>query len=661
MSDPWVSASNTTYKAPQPTLQDTFDWLLQNLDHVDQVGQTEEYQANCPLCNDSGQHLYFRQENDVILMHCHHGCENKFILLKLGLTQADLFQSNGSRPGTPPPAQQVIAEYVYTDEQGQPLHKTVKMGPKKQFFQKHWDGAKWVNGLGSVRRVLYNLMDLDNGKAGDLVYLCEGEKSADAIHSLGPIATTNPMGAGHWRPEYSELLRGRRVVILPDFDDAGLAHMQTVNRELTGKATSVQVLIFPNLKYHPNHGEDPYDWVDRGGTINELYKLTITAPRLQVQSKKATANDYMTALAILGYQFRMNTCTDYIEVNEKQITDVAAATIRTRMRDMGFENVSRFEDAYTADAAKHLYHPVHEYLEGLTWSGQDNIGVLATYFSDERGLFPVFLKRWLIGAIAKAYAAEQNRMLVLDGPQDVGKSHFAQWLCSPLKDLFVEGPINPDNKDDHIRLMRCWLWEVAELGSTTRRADQEALKYFLTMRQVTVRKPYGKFDIVKPALASFIGTVNNEAGILNDPTGSRRFMIVKLESINWDYDKLNVDQIWAQAKALYDVGETWQLRDSEKDLATEANEEYQIEDPLLSYVLGRFDITGDPVDEITTAQMLKELHLDGWRLSSPKAESMALAGLFKTEPQLQGQVGKIANTSTRGYWGLTVRDRIANP
>jgi 5S rRNA maturation endonuclease (ribonuclease M5) len=288
--------------------------LLQNLDDVKQVGQTGEYQANCPLCNDTGQHLYFKQENALILMHCHHGCDNKFILLKLGLTQANLFQSNGSQPGTPPPAQHVVAEYVYTDEQGQPLHKTVKMGPVKRFFQKHWDGQRWVNGLGNCRRVLYNLQDLDNAKTGDLVYLCEGEKSADAIRKLGPLATTNAMGAGHWRPEYSEMLRGRRVVILPDFDDAGIQHMQTVNRELTGKATSVQVLILPGLKYNPKHGGDPWDWVDRGGTINELYKLTITAPRLQVQAKKATAHDYMTALAILGYHFRINTCTDYVEV-----------------------------------------------------------------------------------------------------------------------------------------------------------------------------------------------------------------------------------------------------------------------------------------------------------------------------------------------------------
>jgi predicted P-loop ATPase len=276
-------------------------------------------------------------------------------------------------------------------------------------------------------------------------------------------------------------------------------------------------------------------------------------------------------------------------------------------------------------------------------------------------VFALFLKRWLIGAIAKAYQAEQNRMLVLDGPQDVGKSHFARWLCKPLQGLFVEGPINPDNKDDQIRLMRSWIWEVAELGSTTRRADQEALKYFLTMRQVTVRKPYGKFDIVKPALASFIGTVNNEAGILNDPTGSRRFMVAKLLSINWDYVLLDVNQVWAQAKALYDAGETWKLQDADADLATQANEDYQIEDPLLSYVLRRFDITGDPANRLETAEILRELHLDGWRMHSPKSESMALASLFKTSSVIAGQVNPYRTGFGRGYEGLILKDRINTP
>lgn len=665
MSDPWDTAANPQTKPPSqsgPSLQDTFDWLLNNLDQVDEVGNTGEYRANCPLCQDTGQHLYFRIDTDKILLHCHHGCDWHNILAKLGLPQTYLFQGNRQASNAPPVHQHVVATYTYTDEQGIQLHRTVKMGPTKRFFQEHWDGKKWVKGLGKVRRVLYNLVALDNSKPGDQVFLCEGEKSADAIIGLGALATTNAMGAGNWRMEYNEMLRGKHVVILPDNDDAGWEHVRVVGRELQGKASSARVLGLPMLRYKAKGGDDPWDWVDRGGTLAELIKLTITAPLLNAQSKRIMSSEYMSALAVLGYHFRLNICTDRTEVNQEPLSDVKAAEIRARMRDFGFERATRFEDAYTAAALANPYHPVQAYLDNLAWDSKDHIGKLASHFPDLHNAFPMFLRRWLIGAVAKTYTVAQNRMLVLDGPQDVGKSYFAKWLCSPLSKLFVEGPIDPDNKDHHIRLIKSWIWEVAELGSTTRRADQEALKHFLTVRQVTVRKPYGKYDMIKPALASFIGTVNNEAGVLSDPTGHRRFMVIHLVDIDWKYESVvSVDQMWAQAKALFDAGETWKLEGAELDLANTTNEEYEIEDPLVSYILQRFEITGDRLDKVSTAQILKELHIDGWRLRTPRSESMALATIFKTEDRFKGQVIPYSDGQQRGYDGLEVKDRLTTP
>lgn len=47
----------------------------------------------------------------------------------------------------------------------------------------------------------------------------EGEKDADALNSIGLTATTNPGGAGKWRDEYAESLRGvGRVYICYDID-----------------------------------------------------------------------------------------------------------------------------------------------------------------------------------------------------------------------------------------------------------------------------------------------------------------------------------------------------------------------------------------------------------------------------------------------------------
>ena len=232
-----------------------------------------------------------------------------------------------------------------------------------------------------------------------------------------------------------------------------------------------------------------------------------------------------------------------------------------------------------------------------------------------------------------------------------GKSHFVRWLCSPLPHLLVEGPIDPENKDDQLRLISCWVWEVAELGSTTRKADREALKHFLTVRQVTVRKPYGKHDLVKPAMASFIGTVNNEGGVLSDPTGSRRFMSVDLLSIDWKYADMDVNQVWAQAGALYRSGEPWELQGEEKAQAEEANADYEVEDPLTGYFHRCFTITKNPDDRVPTCDILDRLHGTGWRgLSKPRAEAMAVGSTLRSLGLEQYRSG-----SARGWCGLVAR------
>lgn len=40
-------------------------------------------------------------------------------------------------------------------------------------------------------------------RAGQTIYIVEGEKDVLAVEQAGGVATTNPMGAGMWRGEYS--------------------------------------------------------------------------------------------------------------------------------------------------------------------------------------------------------------------------------------------------------------------------------------------------------------------------------------------------------------------------------------------------------------------------------------------------------------------------
>jgi putative DNA primase/helicase len=167
----------------------------------------------------------------------------------------------------------VVATYRYVDARGALLFEVVRFAPKT-FRQRRPDGrGGWVWSLGDTRRVLYRLPELLAADPGTTVFVVEGERDVASLEALGLRATTNAGGAGKWRPEYSEALRDRRVVILPDNDEAGRKHADQVARALAGVAASVKVVELPGL---PPKG-DVSDWIASGGTAELLLALAEAA------------------------------------------------------------------------------------------------------------------------------------------------------------------------------------------------------------------------------------------------------------------------------------------------------------------------------------------------------------------------------------------------
>ena len=107
----------------------------------------------------------------------------------------------------------IIATYDYTDEAGD-VFQVVRFEPKT-FRQRKPDGnGGWSWKLGDVRRVLFKLPELIEAiAAGHPVFIVEGEKDVLTLNKLGVVATTNAGGAGKWRPEFSEALRGADVIL----------------------------------------------------------------------------------------------------------------------------------------------------------------------------------------------------------------------------------------------------------------------------------------------------------------------------------------------------------------------------------------------------------------------------------------------------------------
>ena len=118
-----------------------------------------------------------------------------------------------------------------------------------------------------------------------MVFICEGEKDVDRLRSVGLVATTNPGGAGKWRDDFSEALRGRQVCILPDNDEPGSKHAQQVARSLGKVGALVRIL---NLEKLPAKG-DVSDWLDAGGAAEELDRQAWNCPAFESKAKKTNA------------------------------------------------------------------------------------------------------------------------------------------------------------------------------------------------------------------------------------------------------------------------------------------------------------------------------------------------------------------------------------
>lgn len=371
-------------------------------------------------------------------------------------------------------------------------------------------------------------------------------------------------------------------------------------------------------------------------------------------------DDYIMAINSAGVELKLNNMSDRIELTDgRPITKIEEAAILNRLRDYDMKDTGRMRDAIKEAALRNKYHPVSEYFKSLEWDGQYHFAHLMSHLSMSSEGAAGFWRKWMIGSIAKVLDARQNFMLVLLGGQGKGKSRLAEWLC-PLPRLFYEGPINPDDKDSLIRLINNWIWEVAELDSTTKRSERSALKHFISNRTVKVRVPYGEYDTEKPAAASFIGTINEDGtGFLNDPTGNRRFAVVHLDDIDWNYvTAIDIHQLWAELYAAYLGGETWELTPHEQEIQNEINGEHMVSTPLEELLLQHFNLDKTQTEKFTpTMNILDKLEMLGLK-GDQFRNKMELTTIL-TKHGLPKRQKRINGAAVRGYEGVWYKDGIA--
>lgn len=261
----------------------------QFLSHFPSAKKTgpREWLVSSPTRRDSDPSLSVKEvDGGKILLNDFGGASTEEVVAAMGLQMSDLMGEDdpqGPRAAPDPSdrsAKPPSEEYHYTDEDGRLAHRTVrfyewKRGEWKKSFRQHRrTESGWDPKLGDGPLYLYRLPEVRAAVgAGETVLLVEGEKDAETCRARGFTATTSPMGAGKWRPEFSRMLEGARLVVLPDNDGPGERHAEKVRLHAQTYAASVAVVPLPGLP----DGGDVTDWFRLGNTADDLRALVTDA------------------------------------------------------------------------------------------------------------------------------------------------------------------------------------------------------------------------------------------------------------------------------------------------------------------------------------------------------------------------------------------------
>lgn len=388
--------------------------------------------------------------------------------------------------------------------------------------------------------------------------------------------------------------------------------------------------------------------------VNQIYDSNI-----QID----TADSPVDALEVWlrqNYDLRRNSITRYIEnrgkpMEERDFNSIYIAGVKL------FGKLSRpiFDCLVYSDFTPD-YNPLIEFLEA--YQDRQPSGQIAALFDTiqtdtgmgEGEFCPDYAIRfgmkWVVGIIASIFGEHSPLMLVLSGhEQNTGKTQwFRRLLPEPIRKYYAESKLDA-GKDDDILMTQKLIIMDDEMGGKSKK-ESANLKDKTSKEVFSLREPYGRGNVDLRRLAVLCGTTN-DSEILNDPTGNRRIIPIKVLSIDHSaYNAIDKTDVLIEALHLYRAGFSHHLnKDDIKMLADNTTDfvESAAEADLLNRyfeVPERQDaggnvlfLTGSEIKaeiEKRTLQKLNhkrlgmELRRAGWATKTRKRNGMAIKGYW---------------------------------
>jgi predicted P-loop ATPase len=300
------------------------------------------------------------------------------------------------------------------------------------------------------------------------------------------------------------------------------------------------------------------------------------------------------------YKFRMNTIKSIDEiakVEENIFTPINekrrdALTVELNKNDIDINPIN-LKTILNSDFVIE-YNPFKSYFESLKlkWDGKDHVKKLASTVKTDNDEFWLWgFRIWLRATVASVLEEGKynEQILIFTGEQGVGKTTWLRKLLpEKLKGYMYNGVVRPGDKDSEIHLAQNFLVVLDELTSFNKKTEQ-ALKAMISNPMLKTRLAYRADHSEYSRVASLVGSTNDKQ-FLNDQSGNRRYFINNVLGVDrMMLDKIDFDQVYAQAMEEYLNNKQYFFDEAGNTKLNEQNAQFQKYSVLQKLLLTYFE------------------------------------------------------------------------
>lgn len=421
---------------------------------------------------------------------------------------------------------------------------------------------------------------------------------------------------------------------------------------------------------HPNAADEfPDDGKELVQYLPIVTGEVVSSPSLMLSGKNSTARDTLKNAVRAVEMIELRPATDELanrvvfrgklpwpERFGRTMDDDTLRQIRLFLTDkyraVGYEpSKDNVFEAVTTLAYQSRLNLVLEYLDGLTWDGQERVQTLfPRYFTTPDDAFTRAASAcFMVGAVRRQRqpGCKFDTIPVLKS-REQGKSKGTGIQALFGSDWYADAQFGDfRSKDSAMVLDGSWGVEMAELDGL-RRSDVNAFKAFASRGTDKYRAPYDRTVREVPRRCVIVGTAN-DGGYIHDMTGARRLWPMEVEGeVDVAAIQSDRDQLWAEAAHMEAQGASLVLPRELWDAARERQADETTVDPWLDDVreyietLAHADL---PTDRVHTADLFRAVGVSG------AAKNAAAGARMRTVME--------AGMKWRHRRGVRIEDRVA--